>query len=207
MNGKWERPTNSTANAATQPGTSVGVSRPVVVPATLASPGAVANASDDAARWWPRWSRLLEEQQAAFARLDALSRAQHAHVLAGDADAALEILGERQGIVERLRVIGEDMAPLADRRAELAARLTPADRTRLDELLANIERLAESVRERDTQDRAELERQRLLVARELTGMARGRGAVAAYTGRPAPASGAGTGGSAPVAPRFQDREG
>lgn len=205
MNGKWERPTNSSpANAA---GPVLGASRPVVVSATAGAAHASAGTPEEVARWWPRWSRLLEEQQAAYARLDALSRAQHAHVLAGDADAALEILGERQGIVERLRVIGEDMAPLADRRAELAARLTPADRTRLDDLLAGIERLSESVRERDALDRAELERQRLMVARELTGMARGRGAVAAYTGRPAPSSAAGGGTPPHVAPRFQDREG
>lgn len=183
MTGKWNR----------TPASAPPVARPVSVPS-----GAGA-AHEDPSRWWPRWSRLLEQQLEAWRRLDELSGTQHERVFAGDAEGALAVLGDRQPWVEQARRTAEEMSPLIERRADLTPRLAPADRARFESLVQEIATLSERVRERDGLDRAELERQRGLVAQELGGMARGRGVLAAYTGTPAP--------GASSAPRFQDRQG
>lgn len=161
----------------------------------------------DPRRWWPRLTRLLEEQRVLCVRLEELSREQQAQVRAGQTDGVLSVLGERQGVIDRLRALGAEMEPFRQRRAELMSRISESDRARFESLVDEIALLVERVRGRDEEDREELEKQRGGVARELTAMVRSRGAVAAY-GAPAVGGVGGLGGAdAHGGPAVRDRRG
>ena len=115
----------------------------------------------------------------------------------GDTDGVLEVLGRRQRIIDRIVVLNAELAP-RERREELMAALSAIERERVRARVDEIAQAVERVRARDDQDRDAMERRRTGIAGEVSGLARARGAVAAY-GAPRAAEGGGA--------RFQDREG
>ena len=146
--------------------------------------------------WLPRLNDLLLEQYGLCAELDGLSAKQSGAVSAGNTDALLRILGERQVVIDRVAVLNTLLEPFRTNKQEVMTRLSAAERDALNNRIARINQLVESVRARDDGDRKMLESQRLSVSGEISGVSRGRGAMAAY-GRL----------SAEVKPRFQDRRG
>lgn len=148
--------------------------------------------------WLPRLTRLLDEQCAMCERLESLSDKQSRAVAGGDTDALLRILGEREAVVDRVTRINRALEPFRSSRDKVLARLLPAQRDSVLQRVGRIAALVESVRARDDQDRAVLEKQRTAVAHELAALSRGQGAAAAYAG-----AGAGT----YSGPKFQDRRG
>lgn len=143
-----------------------------------------------------RMAGLIGDQHALCVELDSLSRAQSAMVEGGDTDGVLEVLGRRQRIIDRMTQLNESLSPLRERREQMLGALSPAERERVRGRIDEIAAMVERVRSRDDQDRAAMERRRSSIATEITGIARGRGAVAAYSGT-----------RAPEGPRFQDRNG
>lgn len=144
-----------------------------------------------------RLAGIIDEEHALCLELDGLSVAQSAMVEGGDTDGVLEVLGRRQRIIDRIVVLNAELAPLRERRDELMAALPAAERQRVRDRVDEIAQTVERVRARDEQDREAMERRRTGIAAELSGLARARGAVAAY-GTPR----AGGGGA-----QFQDRQG
>jgi len=153
-----------------------------------------------------RLAGLIDEQHAQCVELETLSRAQSAMVESGDTDGVLDMLGRRQTIIDRIARLSDQLSPLRSGREELLSGLPTADRDRLRASVEEIARLVERVRERDDQDRQAMERRRAGIAGELSGLARSRGAVAAYSGGRVGAIGNG-GGNAAGNARFQDRQG
>ncbi|MBX3403560.1 MAG: hypothetical protein KF699_09140 [Phycisphaeraceae bacterium] len=145
-----------------------------------------------------RLAGIIEEEHALCVELDGLSIAQSAMVEGGDTDGVLEVLGRRQRIIDRIVVLNAELAPLRDRREQLMAALPAIERERVRARVDEIAQTVERVRARDEQDRDAMERRRTGIAGELSGLARARGAVAAY-GTPRGPDGGGA--------RFQDREG
>lgn len=145
-----------------------------------------------------RLAGIIDEEHALCVELDGLSVAQSAMVEGGDTDGVLEVLGRRQRIIDRIVVLNAELAPLRERRDELMAALPASERERVRARVDEIAQAVERVRARDEQDRDAMERRRTGIAGELSGLARARGAVAAY-GAPRAAEGGGA--------RFQDREG
>lgn len=172
MNGKWQ------TTSAVGSGVSSGAAA-----ATTSGPSFGEEVrTGDAKRWWPRLKGMLEEQRTVCLRLDEMSRKQQELVRAGDTASVLTVLGERQGMVDELQRLSAEMEPFRSRRQELLSRVSDADRNGYERLVEEISGLVESVKTRDDQDRVEMEKQRNEVTSELTGMFRGRGAVAAYGG-------------------------
>ncbi len=143
----------------------------------------------------------LDRQRGLFRELDALSEQQSVCVKAGDTDRLLNILSHKQGLIDRiqglsseLQAVGQDWAA---RIAELPERSRLLIKSRTDELDA----IAASIRSRDDADRASLEVQRGVIAEELSGTVRTRGAVGAYARSAAGREMAGP------SPRYQDRRG
>lgn len=143
-----------------------------------------------------RMAKLIGDQHALCTELESLSRSQSAMVEGGDTDGVLEVLGRRQRIIDRMTELNESLAPMRERREQMLAQLASSDRERVRTNINEINELVERVRERDEQDREAMERRRGSIATEISGLARGRGAVAAYAGT-----------RAPEGPRFQDRKG
>jgi hypothetical protein len=136
---------------------------------------------------------LLQRQQELFSQLDAMSQRQSALIEAQDTDQLLSVLAERQAVIER---IAETSARLEPYRASWDAVMRGLDepgRARVRRRIDVLSDLAERVAKRDEADRAMLEERRDAVAGEITQINRGRGAVAAYGGKP-------------QGPRMQDRE-
>jgi hypothetical protein len=131
----------------------------------------------------------LERQLATLDRLDALAERQDRLIDDGAADALLALIGERQALVDELVGLGRSIEAEVDQ-------LAPERRTpRVDDLLDAIARRAGRIAARDEQHRRRLEARRDELASEMTGVGRGRTALAAYAGG---ASGRGA--------RFQDTE-
>lgn len=152
------------------------------------------------AAWLPPVSGMLEDQHALCEELDGLGAEQSDHVASGRTDELLAILSRRQGILDRIVEISAALEPFRERREALLATLAPAERDGLCRRIDAIADLVERVRRRDDQDRRLLEEQRQIVADEISGLSRLRGAAAAYAG-------AGPRAAEAASPRFHDRHG
>ncbi len=151
--------------------------------------------SNDETAWVARFERLLARQIELCHELTALSESQRAFIDGDDPDALMGVLSTRQGIIDRLRSVAEEAAPLRERwgggvpalHAELIGSVRGA--------IATLTGLMKSIAERDAEDRKRMDRSRDRLAGRLAGVARSQGAIAAYAG---PRNGG---------PRYQDREG
>lgn len=138
---------------------------------------------------------LVEHQADLYAQLDALSRRQTVLVEAGDAEQVLEVLRERQAVLDELVAVSDRIRPFRERWTDAIAAIPPGDRERIASRVQSIERIAEQINERDERDRHRLAEQRDSVSSELADVGRSRRAVSAYGPMPS------------HSPRFQDREG
>lgn len=162
--------------------------------------GAGADTAADESGWVARFDRLLSRQVELCQQLAKLSERQRDFIDGSDPDALLGVLSERQGVIDRLRSASEEAAPLRERWSSRAAAgvereggaaLLASVRSRINELTG----LMREIASRDAEDRLRLDKARDALAGRLAGVARSRGAIAAY------------GGPKGAAPRFQDREG
>lgn len=139
--------------------------------------------------------RLLDEQEALFVRLDALSKRQHDLVDGEHTDELLRLLAERQSVIESIGGIARELAPVRAVWDAVLAEAKPEQRDRLSGQIERLTDLASGVAARDDADRKLMEQRRDALAGELAGTGRARGAVQAYQNK----------GSLAGA-RFQDRE-
>lgn len=154
------------------------------------------NPHADPERWAPRLARLLDEQVAVYAELDGLSVQQGACIDAEDGDALLVVLARRQGLIERLEKLNQEVEPFRREWARLGPSLAAPQRDGLRARFEAIGKLVASITARDEADRRRLEADRLRLAGAIEHAGRARGAVGAYA---APAGG--------VGPVFQDLKG
>jgi len=138
---------------------------------------------------------LLDEQEALFVRLDALSKCQHTLVDEDRTDELLGLLNERQAIIGGIEDVAAELQPFRSRWEAVLEDANPEQRDRLTQQVERLADLASRVAARDETDRKLMERRRDALACELAGADKARGAVAAYGGS-----------SRRPAARFQDRE-
>ncbi len=151
--------------------------------------------------WAPRLARVLDRQREVYERLESLSLSQAGLIQADETDRLLDVLGERQRLIEQLGALNEELAPFTERWGELAPRLSEPMREELRRRFDDVSRLVGSIAERDEADRCALEARRGAVGRELEMVSRGRGALSAY------ARSQGGGPESGSNPRYQDRHG
>jgi hypothetical protein len=137
----------------------------------------------------------LERQHELFRRLDGLSQRQGALVTHGQTEALLEVLGERQRVIDGIAETNAFLEPYRARWDAVMSGMPEAVRTRMRLRLDAMALLADTIARRDEADRAELERRRNAVAGELAAISRGRGAVTAYSAKPGSPG-----------PKFRDQE-
>ena len=147
--------------------------------------------------WAPRLVRLLERQRALYADLDALSQTQGPLIASDQTDRLLEVLARRQGLIDELSTLNQEIAPFTGDWARLSGGLSDPHRLAIRERFEAVSALAASIASRDEEHRRALEARRAGIGSELAGLARARGAAAAYSGSA----------SASPTPRYQDREG
>lgn len=151
-----------------------------------------------ASDWLHPVRQLLDEQVELCLAFEQMSTRQTELIAAGLVDDMLALLTGREGLLERIVEIHHVLEPFHARHAELVHGLSNSDRVSIQGRIDAVASVIERIRLRDDADRRTLEQQRQAVADELAGMARLRGAAAAY---------AGGGAQAPTASRFGGQRG
>jgi flagellar biosynthesis/type III secretory pathway chaperone len=134
--------------------------------------------------WAPRLAAILDEQLRVCADLQELSRQQGDRIREGDTGSLMRVLGERQGLVNRLTGLNVEMEPYRREWEWCMSRLDEAQRGAMEHAVRELGQLIELISASDDADRRELEQQRSAVSQELAGLGRARVAVSAYGGRP-----------------------
>jgi flagellar biosynthesis/type III secretory pathway chaperone len=159
-------------------------------------PTAAQGFHEDPEVWAPRLLRILDRQHGLYQRLEGLSRAQGEHIRAERTDSLLEVLGQRQTLIDELGALNEEIAPFVQKWDQIAPLLPERHRAVLRERFASVAALVDEIATRDEADRRTLESKRSEIEGLLRDVPQARGAIAAY-GRSA----------APGAAVFQDRRG
>jgi hypothetical protein len=138
---------------------------------------------------------LLDQQRELFGTLDGLSQRQAQIIADDDPDRLLELLTERQAIIDAIGGVNERIAPLKDAWRQAGVAVAPALRDDIASKIGVVAALADAIARRDTADQELLRRRRDAVSGQLTKMVQQRQATGAYS---APA---------PAGPRIQDFKG
>ncbi|MFI4896513.1 MAG: flagellar protein FliT [Phycisphaerales bacterium JB059] len=152
------------------------------------------NTTDDAS-WADGLERRLTLAEELFEQLGSLGRRQRELIEAGDAVGVLDLLRERQEVVDRISENSERIEPFRTRWDRVAPTLAPERRQLIQARLDSLTDAAGQIARKDEEDRRALERKRDELARELSGVSTGKAALSAYAE------------PKPNGPRFQDREG
>ena len=158
------------------------------------------------AAWLSPVRHMLDEQAELCLAFEQLSSRQSALIAASGIDELIALLGERETLLERIVAIHRVLEPFHARYAELIEELANSDRVSIQGRVDAVAAVIERIRVQDDADRRALERQRQVVADELAGMARVRGAAAAYAAG-SPSSPAGVAAAYGAASRFQGPRG
>ena len=168
-------------------------------PQNPASKPAAIKESAKAAAWYEAYALQLDSQLTLLSKLDSLSQQQRELISLEDPEPLLQLVQERQTIVDELVEI--DTKTQEMRAKVLGDGPSTLDRTIRDGLRFKLEQVAaraKAVMQRDAKDQELMQARRKKLAEELSELAGAKRAVAAYgqTGT--------TGGKGPV---FQDQEG
>ena len=139
---------------------------------------------------------LLTRQQELFGRLDTLSQKQAQLIHDDETDRLLRLLTERQDIIDQIARTNSELEPYRGRWEAFMDELPEVNRQRVKTRLDAVAHLAGVIAQRDEVDRRELQVRRDAMVTELSRVATGRGAIAAY----------GSFGEEEPGARFQDRE-
>ena len=128
--------------------------------------------------------RVLTEQQELVDRLDQLAGRQAALIQSGECDALLDLLAQRQRIMDRF-LAGQDGATELNRKVRDAANwdkgnIDAATRRRISSLIDDISSSLGRIVGRDEEDKALLRTNRDRTGEELTGLRTARQAQRAY---------------------------
>lgn len=141
----------------------------------------------------PELIRLLEEQKELIERLGGLAGRQGALIEAGHTEALLELLSQRQRIMDRF-VISQDGLSRLTETLRAAGDLAETSRSRIGGLVEDISQQLAEILRLDDRDRETLQAGRDRLGEELSGLGAARQARAAYLK------------SRSVSNRFADRE-
>lgn len=123
---------------------------------------------------------LLDQQHAIYRQLRDLSERQSQLVADGDAESLLTLLNQRQGLIDELLRINEQIDPFKQRWSELWAELDAEQRRRVRERMDAVQSLLDGIMQQDEQDRQALVAQRAQVGEQLGQVHRGAAVNRAY---------------------------
>lgn len=135
-----------------------------------------------------RLIKLLSRQRVLYQKLKELSERQRGMISGDRADLLLGILQERQGHVNELVLLNQQLSPFRRDWDQTLASLADDARERVSKLLAVINTLLSGILATDKEDGALLSARKQMVASELSGLSGGRIANQCYA-RSMPATG------------------
>ena len=139
---------------------------------------------------------LLSQQRDLYGQLQALTERQTTFIEDGQTEKLLSVLAERQGLVDRLSEINEQLTPFRQSWDRICDSLTEGDRQKLRGLLEDLETRVADILERDRKAQMQLHAAQEAIDVQLAKVSRTGQAMHAYHG--------GTSGSES---RFTDHQG
>lgn len=123
--------------------------------------------------------KLLERQQALVEQLGGLSERQASLIEAGESDALVSLLAQRQKIMDQFIASQDSLTSLSDACRRDGA-VADGTRNRIGALIADISERLGDIMSRDEQDRRQLESNRHQVGESLAGVTTAKAARHAY---------------------------
>ena len=123
--------------------------------------------------------KLLERQQALVEQLGGLSERQASLIEAGESDALVSLLAQRQKIMDQFIASQDSLTTLSDACRRDGA-VADGTRKRIGALIADISERLSEIMSRDEQDRQQLESNRHQVGESLAGVTTAKAAQHAY---------------------------
>lgn len=109
----------------------------------------------------------LEEQVGCYRRLAKLAELQHEHVQQSQTESLLEVLGQRQGVLDQVSRLEATISPAKRKWSEYLAGLKAADRAKAEALLGDTRRLLEQITTADRDDALVLQQRKLNLGRQI----------------------------------------
>lgn len=109
----------------------------------------------------------LKQQVDAYRDLSKLAEVQHEHVQNSRTEDLLDVLRQRQMVLDRIAAMEETIVPARRRWKEFLDELEPDDRRSAEQMLAESRRLLELVTSADRNDTLVLQQRKLNVGRQI----------------------------------------
>ena len=116
----------------------------------------------------------LEEQVGCYKRLAKLAELQHEHVQQNQTESLLEVLGQRQDVLDQVARLEIIIAPAKRRWGDYLAALDTGNRARAEGMLAQTRRLLEQITTADRNDSMVLQQRKLNLGRQINQAANAR---------------------------------
>ncbi len=131
----------------------------------------------------------LQDQVHCYGRLAKLAEIQHEHVQNNHTDELLNVLTQRQQVLDQVADLEQILGPTKRRWNDYVRDLNPSDRALAEEMLADTRRLLEQINTADRNDALVLQQRKLNIGKQINTASAARQinrtyAAAAY-GRPA----------------------
>lgn len=110
----------------------------------------------------------LEEQVNCYRRLAKLADQQHEHVQLSRIEALLDVLGQRQDVLNQVAALENTVGPAKRQWTAFVAGLDPVSRTKAEANMAETRRLLEEITTADRSDALVLQQRKLNIGRQLT---------------------------------------
>lgn len=123
---------------------------------------------------------LLTEQRDLYQKLEALSQAQHALVTGNDPGRLLDVLSQRQALLDRLGALAEQIRPYQQEWPRVRASLSGEQGKILDRLVHEVNKLLGSIIQRDQADSQLLAARKSAAEEGMQRMQTGKQAGSAY---------------------------
>ncbi len=123
---------------------------------------------------------LLEQQKLLYGKLKQLSEQQHTLVAEQNAEQLLGILGARQKLIEQLTVLNQQITPLRQAWTEVQVSLDETQKTQVNQLVEDAQKILEQIMAADEQDRVSLKASRDQLGGKLQKVSQGGAARQAY---------------------------
>jgi len=130
--------------------------------------------------WLPRLQRLIADQLALTAELDAIDARKAAALSICDMETYLATLDERQPVIDAMTALNEELKPFADRFTLLATGLKDEQREAVFAQAGRLDAALLAITRRDAAEAEVLAERRDEIARELANIRNGRTALGAY---------------------------
>jgi hypothetical protein len=109
----------------------------------------------------------LEQQLACYEKLAKLAESQHDHVLDGSTDALLNLLQNRQAVLDELSRLERVVAPVRKEWSSFTASLAPDQRMHAEAIMLRARQLLEEITRSDQDDVMLLQQRKLNVGRQI----------------------------------------